>query len=222
MSGFTIETIESAPFAQNAYLLWRPGQPEAIVFDPGFDTWSLRQWLSRQGLGLAAILNTHGHADHIAGNRTMKDAFPEAPLCIGKNEAFLLQDPEANMSAPFGQPLVSPEPDRVLADGERFKVAGFELEVREIPGHSPGSVVFLCEEFDPHFVIGGDVLFSGSVGRTDLGGDFGLLARGIHGKLFTLPDSTVIYPGHGPPTTIGVEKRSNPFVGAAAGLFDLK
>jgi hydroxyacylglutathione hydrolase len=219
LSEFTIETIESAPFAQNAYLLWRPGQTEALLFDPGFDTWSLRQWLGGRGLALAAILNTHGHADHIAGNRTMKDAFPEAPLCIGQNEAFLLGDPEANLSAPFGQPLVSPEPDRMLADGERIKLAGFDLEVREIPGHSPGSVVFLCDEFDPHFVIGGDVLFSGSVGRTDLGGDFGLLSRGIHAKLFTLPDSTVIYPGHGPPTTIGVEKRSNPFVGAPAGLY---
>jgi hydroxyacylglutathione hydrolase len=222
LSAYTIETVESAPFAQNAYLLWRPGEPQALVFDPGFDTWSLRKWLEKRGLGLAAILNTHGHADHIAGNRPMKDAFPEAPLSVGRNEAFLLRDPEANLSAPFGQPLVSPEPDRLLADGERIKLAGFEFEVREIPGHSPGSVVFLCDEFDPHFVIGGDVLFSGSVGRTDLGGDFGQLARGIHAKLFTLPDSTVIYPGHGPPTTIGTEKRSNPFVGAASGLYHPK
>ena len=177
VSEFTIETVESAPFAQNAYLLWRPGQAQAIVFDPGFDTRSLRAWLDGRDLGLAAIMNTHGHADHIAGNRAMKDVYPEAPLCIGRNEAFLLRDPDANLSAPFGQPLVSPEPDRLLADGERITLAGFDFEVREIPGHSPGSVVFVCDEFNPHFVIGGDVLFSGSVGRTDLGGDFGLLAR---------------------------------------------
>jgi hydroxyacylglutathione hydrolase len=223
VSEYTIETVESAPFAQNAYLLWRPGESDALVFDPGFDTWSLRRWLEQRELGLAAIMNTHGHADHIAGNRAMKDVFPEAPLCIGKNEAFLLADPEANLSAPFGQPLVSPEPDLLFSDGERVTLAGFDFEVREIPGHSPGSIVFLCEGFDPYFVIGGDVLFSGSIGRTDLGGgDFGLLARGIHAKLFTLPDSTVIYPGHGPPTTIGAEKRSNPFVGEAAGLYHPK
>ncbi len=222
MSPYTIETVESSPFAQNAYLLWRPGQSDALVFDPGFDTWSLRQWLERQGLGLAAILNTHGHADHIAGNRSMKEVYPEAPLIIGRNEAHLLRDPEANMSAPFGQPLVSPEADRLVSDGERFQFGGFEFEVREIPGHSPGSVVFVCDEFNPVVVFGGDVLFAGSVGRTDLGGDFQQLYRGIHAKLFTLPDSTVIYPGHGPPTTVGAEKRSNPFVGAAAGLHDLK
>ena len=152
----------------------------------------------------------------------MKEAFPEAPLLVGRNEAHLLRDPDANLSAPFGQPLTSPEPDRLLEDGQRIGLAGFEFEVREIPGHSPGSVVFLCDEFDPHFVIGGDVLFSGSVGRTDLGGDFAQLARGIHAKLFSLPDSTVIYPGHGPPTTIGVEKRSNPFVGISAGFYNPK
>jgi hydroxyacylglutathione hydrolase len=221
LPAYTIETVESSPFAQNAYILWREGEADALVFDPGFDTWSLRKWLEGKALGLAAILNTHGHADHIAGNRPMKEVFPETPLIIGRNEAFMLRDPEANMSGPFGQPLVSPEADRLVSDGERLKLAGFELEVREIPGHSPGSVVFLCDQFDPHFVVGGDVLFSGSIGRTDLGGDFGQLARGIHAKLFTLPDSTVIYPGHGPPTTVGAEKRSNPFVGAASGLYKL-
>jgi glyoxylase-like metal-dependent hydrolase (beta-lactamase superfamily II) len=152
----------------------------------------------------------------------MKEVYPEAPLYIGRNEAFMLRDSDANMSGPFGQPFVSPEADRLVSDGERIKLAGFELEVREIPGHSPGSVVFLCDEFDPYFVVGGDVLFSGSIGRTDLGGDFHQLLRGIHAKLFTLPDSTVIYPGHGPPTTVGSEKRTNPFVGAAAGISDLK
>jgi hydroxyacylglutathione hydrolase len=222
LPAYTIETVESSPFAQNAYILWRTGKPDALVFDPGFDTWSLRKWLESHELALAAILNTHGHADHIAGNRPMKEVFPETPLIIGRNEAFMLRDPEANMSGPFGQPLVSPEADRLVSDGERIKLAGFEFLVREIPGHSPGSVVFVCDQFDPQFVVGGDVLFSGSIGRTDLGGDFGQLARGIHAKLFTLPDSTVIYPGHGPPTTVGVEKRTNPFVGAAAGLYDLK
>jgi hydroxyacylglutathione hydrolase len=219
---YTIETVESAPFAENAYVLWKPGEASALVFDPSFDTWSLRRALESRGLSLAAILNTHGHADHIAGNRTMKEVYPEAPLYIGRNEAFLLRDPDANLSGPFGQPLVSPEADRLVSDGERIKLAGFELEVREIPGHSPGSVVFLCDEFDPHFVLGGDVLFSGSIGRTDLGGDFPRLMQGIHAKLFTLPDSTVIYPGHGPPTTIGTEKRTNPFVGAASGHYQLK
>jgi len=142
----------------------------------------------------------------------MKQAFPEAPLIIGRNEAALLSDPEANLSAPFGQPLTSPEADRLVADGECLQAAGFQFEVREIPGHSPGSVVFVCEEFHPPFVFGGDVLFAGSIGRTDLGGSLPQLLGGIRSKLFPLPDATVVYPGHGPATTIGAEKRTNPFL----------
>ncbi len=220
MRDYTIEAIESAPFAQVCYVLWRSGRTDALVIDPGFDPDSILEVLGREGLEPAFILNTHGHVDHIAGNKAMKAAFPEAPLVIGRNEANLLADPEANMSATFGMPIRSPEADRLVADGESLQAAGFTFTVREIPGHSPGSVVYICDEFDPPIVFGGDVLFAGSVGRTDLGGDFPLLRSGIRAKLFTLPESTRVYPGHGPATTVGREKRSNPFVGDRAGLIE--
>lgn len=214
-----IEPIESAPFGQMTYLVWRQGQPDAVVVDPGFDARAILDELSRRSLNVVAILNTHGHVDHIAGNRALKDAYPHAPLIVGANDATLLTDSAANLSEPFGMPLVSPPADRLVADGERLEVAGLEFEVREIPGHSPGSVVFVCRQFAIPFVLGGDVLFAGSVGRTDLGGNAPLLLQGIRTKLLTLPDNTVVFPGHGRPTTIAQERRSNPFVGQRAGLY---
>jgi glyoxylase-like metal-dependent hydrolase (beta-lactamase superfamily II) len=217
-----IEMVESAPFAENAYLLWRRGATEALVIDPSFDTDSVLSCLDREGLNLTAILNTHGHADHIAGNAAMKEVFLTAPLLIGKNDASLLTDPEANLSGPFGLPFVSPPADRTVEHGEIVELAGFTFEVREIPGHSPGSVIYLCRDFDPWFVLGGDVLFAGSVGRTDLAyGDGPLLLAGIRSKLFDLPDTTRVFPGHGPPTTIGRERKTNPFVGENLGTYRL-
>ncbi len=221
-SDYRVEVIESAPFAENSYVLWRPGKPEALVVDPGFDVDAILAVLEREGLAAAAILDTHGHADHIAGNRAMKDAFPGVPLIIGRNDAALLGDPEANLSGPFGMPMTSPPADRLVDHGERLELAGFAFEVREIPGHSPGSVVFACLDAGPAFVLGGDVLFAGSVGRTDLAyGDGPLLYAGIRAKLFDLPDATVVYPGHGPATTVGRERRTNPYVGENPGTHRL-
>ena len=217
---YTIVPIESAPFGEMSYVIWLRGRSEALVIDPGFDPGAILATLDREGLRPAAILNTHGHVDHIAGNAALKLAFPDAPLLIGRNEARLLDDPEANLSAPFGFPMSSPPADRLVADGERLELAGLSFEVREIPGHSPGSVVYITEQFDPPIVFGGDVLFAGSVGRTDFGGDFPLLRSGIRSKLFVLPDATQVYPGHGPATTIGAERRTNPFVGDRAGSVD--
>ena len=221
-SDFKIEVVESAPFAENAYLLWRPGATKAIVVDPSFDTHSIMELLDQNKLTLEAIVNTHGHADHIAGNGALKRLFPEIPLIIGVNDAPLLTDPVANLSAAFGLGLTSPPADRTLVHGEVLELAGFEFEVREIPGHSPGSVVFVSRNTTPAFVLGGDVLFAGSIGRTDLEyGDGPLLCEGIRTKLFNLPDATWVFPGHGPETTIGNERRTNPFVGENPGMYKL-
>ncbi len=209
---YRLETIESAPFGQNSYVLWRDGRDDALVIDPGFDTRSILDILQSNRLRVAAILDTHGHVDHIAGNAAVKAAFPDAPLIIGRNEKDALTDAEINLSGPFGIPITSPPPDRLVEDGERMEIGGFELEVREIPGHSPGSVVFLCQQYDPGLVFGGDVLFQGSIGRTDLGGDYDQLMSGIFKKLLDLPDTTLVYSGHGPVTSIGRERRSNPFI----------
>jgi glyoxylase-like metal-dependent hydrolase (beta-lactamase superfamily II) len=126
----------------------------------------------------------------------------------------MLTDATLNLSAAFGVPVTSPPADRLVADGEALTMAGIPLEVFEIPGHSPGHVVYVIRGADPMIVLGGDVLFAGSVGRTDFpGGSFEQLAAGIRAKLWPLPDGTKVFPGHGPPTTVGEEKRTNPFVG---------
>lgn len=212
-----VRVVESAPFAENSYVVWADGRPEAFVIDPGFDPDAIVEVLNEQKLTLAAIVCTHGHVDHIAGNADLKAAYPDAAIVIGRGDAVMLTDARANLSGSWGFNIVSPPADRLVDDGERLTVAGIELEVRAIPGHSPGHVVFVIHASDPPLVLGGDVLFAGSVGRTDFpGGSFPQLKAGIEAKLWPLPDDTKVFPGHGPVTTVGEEKRTNPFVGEGA------
>jgi len=207
-----IHTIVSMPFDENTYVVWQPDRRDAIVIDPGLDPDGILDFLRKQRLTVGAILNTHGHADHIGGNAALKEAFPDAPLIIGVNEVHLLTDANANLSAPFGLPLTSPPADDTVREGDTLEVAGIPLEVLDVPGHSPGHVVFLYRD-DPCVLFGGDVLFQGSIGRTDFPGSDGrLFLEGIRTKILTLPEDTQVYSGHGPRTTIGDEKRTNPFV----------
>jgi glyoxylase-like metal-dependent hydrolase (beta-lactamase superfamily II) len=187
-----IHVIVSEPFAENTYVVWREGRTDALVVDPGLDPDAILDFLRRTGLTVAA--------------------FPDAPLAIGVGDAPLLGDPEANLSAPFGLPLTSPPADRTVAEGDVMEYADIRLEVFDIPGHSPGHVVFVHRS-DPPIVFGGDVLFQGGIGRYDFpGGDGRLLLAGIRSKLLTLDPRTVVYPGHGPKTTVGIEARSNPYL----------
>ncbi len=211
-----IHTVVSMPFEENSYVVSLPESNEALVIDPGFEPQLILDFLKEQEQSLAAILNTHGHADHISGNEAMKRAFPDAPLIIGSSEKHLLSDANANLSAPFGMPVVSPEADRLVNEGDVIEEAGIRLEVLDVPGHSPGHVVFLYRG-EPIVLFAGDVLFRESVGRTDFPGSNGqLLFDGIRQKLFVLPEDTIVYPGHGPATKIGHERRHNPFVGDQA------
>jgi glyoxylase-like metal-dependent hydrolase (beta-lactamase superfamily II) len=210
-----VHSIVSMPFDENTYAVWQKGRSEAILVDPGLEPALILDFLKKQSLTVALILNTHGHADHIGGNRAIKQAYPDAPLVIGAEEAHLLTDANANLSAGFGMPITSPPADRTVSEGDVIEAAGIRLEVLEVPGHSPGHVVFLHRS-QPCLIFGGDVLFQGSVGRTDFPNSRPeIFLDGIRRKLLTLPPDTVVYPGHGPTTTIGYEQRTNPFVGAS-------
>lgn len=216
--------VISKPFLENTWLVWRTGQTDCLIVDPGLEPNKITREIERRSLKPVAILLTHGHADHIGGNWALKGVWPDLPILIGEHEAHLLIDPIANLSGLTGASITSPPADRLLKHGEVFSMAGFEVEVREIPGHSPGHIVYLLRNESPLMVLGGDVLFQGSIGRTDFpGGSLSQLLAGIEAHLWPLPPSTLVFPGHGDPTTIGAEQETNPFCGrhARSGLHDL-
>jgi hydroxyacylglutathione hydrolase len=205
--------IVSVPFEENCFVAHLEGRSDCLIVDPGLEPDKIIEYLDKQKLTPAAILNTHGHGDHIGGNAALKQRFPACQLVIGAREAPKLRDAELNLSAVFWVPITSPPADVTVSEGDTFSAAGLDLEVREIPGHSAGHVVYIWKDHNPAIVFVGDVIFAGSVGRSDFpDGDFGQLAAGIRTKLYTLPEATMLLPGHGPATTVGQEKRTNPYV----------
>ncbi len=212
-----ILTILSVPFEENSYVAYFEGRQDCVVIDPGLEPEKILAVLDEHSLSVAAILCTHGHADHIAGNAALKARWPTAPLIIGEGDAVKLIDPEQNLSAGFGFNLTSPPADQTVREGDVVEFAGFRFQVLDTPGHSTGHVVFVWSEQTLAQVFGGDVLFAGSVGRTDFPDcSFEVLKQSIDEKLFSLADDTIVWSGHGPATTIGKEKQTNPFVGLNA------
>lgn len=206
--------VVSPPYMENTLIVRRPHRNDCLIVDPGARAPEVVAMLQKKGVTPAAILLTHGHLDHIEGNAALRQQWPDLPILIGVRDAPMLTDPVLNLSAKSGRPVISPPADRLLVERDRVEAAGFELDVFDIPGHSPGHIVYLLRSETPFLVFGGDVLFQGSIGRCDLpGGDQDLLVSGIRKKLFSLPENTIVYPGHGDSTTVGDEKRTNPYCG---------
>ena len=208
--------IPVTPFAQNCSLVWCPRTKEAAVIDPGGDLDKLLAEARKHGLVLTKILLTHAHIDHAGG--TAELARRENLPIVGphRGDKFWI-DGIAEQGRMFGLgPCETFEPDQWLDEGDRVSVGDVEFEVRHCPGHTPGHVVFYSAADRIAFV--GDVLFQGSVGRTDLpGGDHATLVDAIRSKLFPLGDDVRFVPGHGPMSTFGQERLTNPFVGDAVG-----
>ncbi len=206
--------VVSRPFSENTYIAHFPNCSACVVVDPGFDAEGVIEQITRRHLVPHAILCTHGHLDHIAGNEALKRCWPDCPIVIGKGDAYKLLDPNANLSLPYGFEVRSPPADIEVVEGDHQEVAGFDFEVRETPGHSAGHVVFVQRQrVAVPFVFGGDVLFAGGVGRWDTpDGNWEDLESSIRTKLYTLGDETRVLPGHGDSTTVGEEKRFNAYV----------
>ncbi len=203
------------PFQENTYVVYDDISKDCLIFDPGMHTGAERQAfadeLARHGLRPVRLINTHGHLDHVFGNRFVYDQYGLLPE-IHAGDLALLQKMPA-IAAAYGLPPMeaSPEPARLLEAGSETILGGERMDLLFTPGHSPGSVSFYFP--DAGFVIVGDVLFYGSIGRTDLpGGDHETLLRSIREQLFPLGDAVRVLSGHGPGTDIGHERRHNPFL----------
>jgi hydroxyacylglutathione hydrolase len=213
MSKINIEAVVSAPFEENCFVINLPGQDHCLIVDPGLEPQKIVQLCQNRDWTPSTVLVTHAHVDHVGGLAAIKKRWPEVQILLGEHEAEKLTNPDANLSAQFGTPFLCPRANETLSDGQIFTAAGIEIKVRELPGHSSGHVIYVIHTDDPMIAFVGDVIFCGSIGRADFpDGDEEALHQGIHEKIYTLPDDTILYPGHGPKTTVGHEKRTNPFV----------
>lgn len=205
--------IENGQFLENCYLVADESRGAAVIVDPGEEAGRFLSELRKRKWTPEAIWLTHGHIDHIMGVAAIREAHPGIPIYLHAADR-LLYDGLADQGRWMGfSGLTAPPPaDHTLETGQLMRIGEIDFVVRHVPGHSPGHVAFVGHGL----ILGGDVLFNGSIGRTDLpGGDFATLMRSIQSEFLTLPDSTVVYSGHGPATAIGVERVSNPFLTGA-------
>ena len=208
--------LELGPFAARCVLLSCAATGEALVVDPGFEPQAVIAAVRERTLRPTALVLTHAHVDHAWGAAALKAAFPQAALLLHADDLPLYRN-LAGQSGMFGLPVPEVVPhDGLLSDGQALAFGRERVTVRHCPGHSPGHVVLLGGEDAGPLAVVGDVLFAGSIGRTDLwGGSLPRLLRSIRDVLYRLPDATRVIPGHGPETTIGAEKRGNPFAAAS-------
>lgn len=211
----TIKSFTFNPFLENTYVM-SSKSGNCLIFDPGcyedYEVAELNEYIHMNDLNVIAIINTHCHIDHVLGNDILKASY-KVPLKIPKNEKVVFDSMPAYAPSWGMNAYRHAEVDEYLAEGESLILDELELKIIEVPGHSPGHLIFYNEE--NKVIIGGDVLFRESIGRTDLpGGNHEDLLTNIQEKMYTLPDDVEVLPGHGPSTTIGHEKKYNPFIRA--------
>lgn len=207
-----IKSFVFNPFMENTYILYDETK-EAIIIDPGCyekeEQKQLADFVKANDLKVVKLLNTHGHIDHVLGNQWVKD-FYKVKLFIHPKDEETLKSVEVYAPAYGFANYVNSKPDEYIHEGEQVTFGNSTLDILFAPGHAPGHIVFFKK--DQNICIGGDVLFDGSIGRTDLpGGDLDTLIKSIHEQIFPLGDDMIVYSGHGGPTTVGKEKISNPF-----------
>ncbi len=208
----TYHTFAGGPFAQNGYLAVGADGVSAAIIDPGATAGAMTAAIRERNLELVAILLTHAHLDHVEGVVTVLDGAPGTPIHLHPDDRRLY-DMVPMQAAAFGMPAPPrmPPPTHELAHGQTFELGGSALSVRHAPGHAPGHVIFFDAAAELAFV--GDVIFAGSIGRTDLpGGDLRTLMESIRAQVLTLPDETRLLTGHGPETTVQHERVGNPFL----------
>jgi len=203
-----VEILIVGPLFSNCYIVWDEDTKQGVIIDPGDDADVILKSVEKLGIKIIYILATHGHFDHVGAVAPLKRQL-KAEFLAHKDDFFFIEDGE-NAARRWGVDIEQPpKPDRFLKDGDKIKIGKFHLEVIHTPGHSPGGISFLYDKM----LFGGDTLFQGSIGRTDFRkGSFEDLSNAIKTRLYTLPDDTIVYTGHGPITTIGDEKRYNAFV----------
>lgn len=204
-----VQRMVVGPIQANCFIIGDETTKKAAIIDPGDEGDAILAAVEKLGLDIEYIIATHGHFDHNAGVPAIKEKMPDVPFLLHEEDIFFVRDSKAS-ARKWGITIDQvPDPDRFIKEGETIEVGNIKLKVIHTPGHSPGGVSLLCDEG----IFVGDTLFQGSIGRTDFrAGSMPELKSSIREKLYTLPDDTIVYTGHGPETTIGEEKKYNMFV----------